>query len=172
MLLMLGLFSLQLDKGNLAYANTTSFAEDIGIEHNDINYGAALQATGIVAFEIPFNLVLSRIGPSLWLTIQIIAWSVIATAQAALTNKAGFFATRFLLGVWEAGYLAASLTILGAFYTRKEMAMRVSLVYVGNYFSQGVGALIAAGIFSIKNTSLLPWQVSLLSVNIELSIET
>lgn len=159
---MLGLFSLQLDKGNLGFANTTTFATDIGIAPNDINHGAALQAAGIVAFEIPFNMVLSRIGPSLWLTIQIFAWSLIATAQAAITNKAGFYASRFLLGVWEAGYLAASLTILSTFYTRNEMALRVALVYVGNYFSQGVGALLAAAIFSIKEDSgLLQWQVRL-----------
>lgn len=159
---MLGLFSLQLDKGNISYAKTTNFAEDVGLEPNEINWGIALQSTAIVVFEIPFNMVLSRIGPSLWLTIQIFAWSTISTAQAAISNRAGYYASRFILGMWEAGYLAASLTILASFYTRKEMAMRVSLVYVGNYFSQGVGALIAAAIFTMPDGThgLQQWQVS------------
>lgn len=178
-MLMLGLFSLQLDKGNISYAKTTNFAEDVGLEPNEINWGIALQATAIVVFEIPFNMVLSRIGPSLWLTIQIIAFSLISTAQAAVTNRSGYYSSRFMLGMWEAGYLAAALTILAAFYTRKEMAMRVSLVYIGNYFSQasilsvlyavdglsdfrqGVGALIASAIFTMPDGTLglQQWQV-------------
>src|SRR6478609_1566659 len=160
---MLGLFALQLDRGNVGYAMTTSFTDDLGITKDIVNYGNQLMLAAVVIFEIPFNMVLSRIGPALWLIIQILAWGTIATAQAAVHNKSGFYATRFLLGMWEAGYLAASLTILASFYTRKEMAMRVTLVYIGNYFSAGMGGLIAGAIFHIpESTGLKPWQVSCL----------
>ena len=159
-MLMLGLFSLQMDKGNLSYALTTSFTKDLGIDNDKVNYGQQLMLAAIVIFEIPFNIILSRTGPARWLTVQIFAWSIIATAQAAIHNVAGFYATRFLLGMWEAGYLAASLTILNSFYTRKEMAMRVTLVYIGNYFSSGVGGLLAGAIFNIsESTGLKKWQV-------------
>ncbi|ETS86978.1 hypothetical protein PFICI_00806 [Pestalotiopsis fici W106-1] len=157
--LMLGLFALQLDKGNIAYAITTSFTRDIGIGTDQVNYGNQLMLAGIVIFEIPFNMVLSRIGAAKWLVIQIFAWGTVATAQTAIRNLAGFYATRFLLGMCEAGYLAAALTILASFYTRGEMAMRVTLVYIGNYFSAGVGGLIAGGIFKIpQSTGLKQWQ--------------
>ncbi|RSL70858.1 hypothetical protein CEP53_001737 [Fusarium sp. AF-6] len=158
-MLMLGLFALQLDKGNLSYALTTSFTKDLGIDNNNVNYGNQLMLAAIVVFEIPFNMVLSRIGPALWLTIQIFAWGTVATAQTAIHNLAGFYTTRFILGMWEAGYLAASLTILASFYTRREMAMRVTLVYIGNYFSSGIGGLLAGAIFKIPESSgLKKWQ--------------
>ncbi|KAL2678794.1 hypothetical protein Neosp_009545 [[Neocosmospora] mangrovei] len=158
-MLMLGLFALQLDKGNLSYALTTSFTKDLGIDNNNVNYGNQLMLAAIVVFEIPFNMVLSRIGPALWLTIQIFAWGTVATAQTAIHNLAGFYSTRFILGMWEAGYLAASLTILASFYTRREMAMRVTLVYIGNYFSSGIGGLLAGAIFKIPESSgLKKWQ--------------
>ncbi|KAF3012884.1 hypothetical protein E8E14_011695 [Neopestalotiopsis sp. 37M] len=157
--LMLGLFALQLDKGNIAYAITTSFTTDIGIGTDQVNYGNQLMLAGIVIFEIPFNMVLSRIGPAKWLLIQVFAWGTVATAQTAIRNLSGFYATRFLLGMCEAGYLAAALTILASFYTRSEMAMRVTLVYLGNYFSAGIGGLIAGGIFKIPvSTGLKQWQ--------------
>jgi MFS family permease len=161
-ILMIGLFALQLDKGNVSYAMTTSFTKDLGIDNNNVNYGNQLMLAGIVIFEIPFNMILSRIGPAKWLTIQIFAWGTIATAQTAIHNLSGFYATRFLLGMCEAGYLAASLTILASFYTRREMAMRVTLVYIGNYFSAGIGGLIAGAIFHIPESSgLKKWQVSI-----------
>lgn len=157
---MLGLFALQLDKGNIAYALTTSLTKDIGIGTDEVNYGNQLMLAGIVIFEIPFNMVLSRIGAAKWLVIQIFAWGSVATAQTAIHNLSGFYATRFLLGMCEAGYLAAALTILASFYPRRDMAMRVTLVYVGNYFSAGVGGLIAGGIFKIpESRGLKQWQV-------------
>ncbi|UPK91303.1 hypothetical protein LCI18_002577 [Fusarium solani-melongenae] len=111
-ILILGLFALQLDKSNISYALATSFTKDLGIDNNNVNYGNQLMLAAIVIFEIPSNMVLSRI---------------VATAQTAIHNLAGFYATRFILGMWEAGYFAASLTILASFYTRREMAMRVTL---------------------------------------------
>lgn len=158
---MLGLFALQLDKGNVSYAATTSFIKDIGISADKIGYGNQLMLAAIVIFEVPFNMVLSRIGAPKWLVIQIFVWGSISTAQTAISNQAGVYATRFLLGMWEAGYLAAALTILASYYTRKEMALRVTLVYVGNYLSSGVGGFIAAGIFAIpEGSGLKLWQVS------------
>src|SRR6478609_2950706 len=156
---MLGLFALQLDRGNVGYAMTTSFTDDLGITKDIVNYGNQLMLAAVVIFEIPFNMVLSRIGPALWLIIQILAWGTIATAQAAVHNKSGFYATRFLLGMWEAGYLAAALTIIASFYTRKEMALRATLVYVGNYCSAGVSGLISGLIFRIpEHHGLKKWQ--------------
>src|SRR6478736_1171806 len=158
-MLMLGLFALQLDRGNVGYAMTTSFTEDLGINNDNVNTGNQLMLAAVVIFEIPFNMVLSRIGPALWLIIQILAWGTIATAQAAVHNKSGFYATRFLLGMWEAGYLAAALTIIASFYTRKEMALRATLVYVGNYCSAGVSGLISGLIFRIpEHHGLKKWQ--------------
>ncbi|WKT40061.1 MFS transporter superfamily [Fusarium oxysporum f. sp. vasinfectum] len=133
-MLMLGLFALQLDRGNVGYAMTTSFTEDLGINNDNVNTGNQLMLAAVVIFEIPFNMVLSRIGPALWLIIQILAWGTIATAQAAVHNKSGFYAT-------------------------KEMAMRATLVYVGNYCSAGVSGLLAGLIFKIPETSgLKKWQ--------------
>ncbi|KAM0491385.1 hypothetical protein ACHAP8_010652 [Fusarium lateritium] len=158
-ILMLGLFALQLDRGNVGYAMTTTFTDDLGITKDIVNYGNQLMLAAVVIFEIPFNMVLSRIGPALWLIIQVFAWGTIATAQAAIHNKSGFYATRFLLGMWEAGYLAAALTIIASFYTRKEMALRATLVYVGNYCSAGVSGLLAGLIFRIPETNgLKRWQ--------------
>lgn len=159
-ILVIGLFALQLDKGNISYIITTTFTDDIGITTDNVNYGNQLMLAAIVAFEIPFNMVLSRIGPALWLTVQVFAWGTVATSQVAIRDLTGFYISRFFLGMWEAGYLAACLAILGSFYTRREMATRVTIVYVGNYFSSGVGGLIAGGIFKMpESAGLKQWQV-------------
>ncbi|KAL4724355.1 hypothetical protein ACLX1H_008969 [Fusarium chlamydosporum] len=52
-ILMLGLFALQLDRGNVGYAMTTSFTDDLGITKDIVNYGNQLMLAAVVIFEIP-----------------------------------------------------------------------------------------------------------------------
>ncbi|KAF4809605.1 putative transporter [Colletotrichum siamense] len=144
--LMLGFFALQLDKTNISSAITTDFIHDIEITNNIVNSGNQLSLAAIVIFEIPSNMILSRLGAPLWLTIECLAWGLVATFQAFITNKASFFATRFLLGTFEAGYLAGSLFVIGMFYTKTEVAMRMTALYTANYLAAGTSTLIAAGV--------------------------
>lgn len=70
-LLTLGFFCLQLDRGNIANAITDSFREDINITQDQFNVGQQMLSLGIVLFEIPSNMILYRVGPGKWLTLQL-----------------------------------------------------------------------------------------------------
>ncbi|KAF6815126.1 major facilitator superfamily transporter [Colletotrichum musicola] len=157
--LMLGFFALQLDKTNISSAITTDFTKDIGITNNIVNSGNQLSLAAIVIFEIPSNMILSRLGAPLWLTIECFSWGMVATFQAFITNKSSFYATRFLLGTFEAGYLAGSLVVIGMFYTKTEVAVRMTVLYTANYLAAGTSTLIAAGVFKMDRVgSLHDWQ--------------
>ena len=60
----------ELDKGNIANALTDDFKEDVGISQNEFNVGQQLLSLGIVLFEFPSNMMLYRVGPARWLTLQ------------------------------------------------------------------------------------------------------
>ena len=60
----------ELDKGNISNAITDNFMEDVGITQNQFNVGQQLMSLGIVMFEFPSNMVLYRVGPARWLTLQ------------------------------------------------------------------------------------------------------
>ena len=157
---MLGFFALQLDKTNISSAMTTTFVDDLGITNNIVNNGNQLLLAAIVIFEIPSNMVLSKVGAPVWLTIECFSWGMVATFQAFINNKASFYATRFLVGLFEAGYLAGSLVVIGTFYTKKEMALRMTVMYTANYVAAGTSSLIAAGIFKLDHAAgLRDWQV-------------
>jgi hypothetical protein len=73
-LLMLAFFALQLDRGNIGNALTDFFFRDVGITQNQFNVGQQLLSLGIVLLEVPSNYILYRIGPTKWISGQIIAW--------------------------------------------------------------------------------------------------
>lgn len=52
---------MQLDRGNIASALTSTLATDLGITTNQINVGTQLLSAGIVLLEIPSNMVLQKV---------------------------------------------------------------------------------------------------------------
>lgn len=52
----LAFFALQMDRGNISNALTSTITTDLGIDTNQINVGSALLSAGIVLLEIPSNI--------------------------------------------------------------------------------------------------------------------
>lgn len=163
-LLVLGFFALQLDRSNISNALTSTITTDLGISSDTINAGNQLQIAAIIIFEIPSNIILQKFGAPIWITGQCLLWGAISTFQAFIKNQSQFYATRFLLGMFEAGYIPGSMFVIALFYKRAELAKRTAIFYVGNYFAAGTGSLIAAGIFQISGRNgLSGWQWLFLS---------
>ncbi|CAH0040345.1 unnamed protein product [Clonostachys rhizophaga] len=158
-LLVSGFFVLQLDRSNIGNALTDTLTTDLGITTDHVNLGNQLMLIGIIVAEIPSNLILQKIGPPVWLTLQMFIWRLIALTQAWCTNINSFYATRFLLGVFEGGYIPGGQYMLALFYTRKELALRTAIFYFGNYSATATGSLIAAGILNMGGLrGLSGWQ--------------
>ncbi|OLN87608.1 putative transporter C1002.16c-like protein 26 [Colletotrichum chlorophyti] len=155
-LLTLGFFCLQLDRGNIANAITDTFMEDVGITQFQFNVGQQLLSLGIVLFEIPSNMILYKVGPGKWLTLQLFLFGLVSTFQAFQSNYGSYLATRFLLGVTESGYIPGGLWTLSTWYTRKETAKRVMVFFFGNQLGQASAKLIAYGILHMKGVAGYP----------------
>lgn len=76
-------------------------------------------------------------------------WAVISSLTAISRNYTGLLLTRFFLGITEAPYYPGALYILATFYTRKELATRISILYTGNILATAFAGLIALGIFKM-----------------------
>jgi len=53
---------------------------------------------------------------------------------------------RFFLGMVEAPFFPGALFLLSCWYTRKELALRTSILYSGSLLSGAFGGLVAAGV--------------------------
>ncbi|KAK3299732.1 major facilitator superfamily domain-containing protein [Chaetomium fimeti] len=152
-LLTLGFFCLQLDRGNIANAITDRFMQDVGVTQNEFNVGQQMLSLGIVLFEIPSNMILYRVGPGKWLTLQLFLFGTVSTFQAFQNSYGSFIATRFLLGITESGFIPGGLWTLSTWYTRKETAKRVMFFYFGNQFGQASSKLLAYGILHMRGVA-------------------
>jgi MFS family permease len=146
----------ELDRGNISNAITDTFMKDVGINQFQFNVGQQLLSLGIVLFEIPSNMLLYRIGPGKWLTIQLFLFGLVSTFQAWQTNYTSYLVTRFLLGVTESGYIPGGLWTLSTWYTRSETAKRVMIFFFGNQLGQASAKLIAYGILHMRGVGGKP----------------
>jgi hypothetical protein len=48
--------------------------------------------------EIPSNVILQRIGPTIWISLQIIAWGLAEVLTYRVTILGGWYAARIFLG--------------------------------------------------------------------------
>ncbi|KAM3563615.1 hypothetical protein MY1884_001196 [Beauveria asiatica] len=155
-ILTLGFFCLQLDRGNMANAITDNFMKDVGINQDQFNVGQQMLSLGIVLTEIPANMILYRVGPGKWLTLQLFLFGTVSTFQAFQRGYGAFVATRFLLGITESGFIPGGLWTLSTWYTRTETAKRVMIFYFGNQTGQASAKLLAFGILHMRGVGGQP----------------
>jgi MFS family permease len=146
----------ELDRGNISNAITDNMMRDVGITQNQFNVGQQMLSLGIVLFEIPSNMILYRVGPGRWLTLQLFLFGTVSTFQAFQSDYGSFIATRFLLGITESGFIPGGLWTLSTWYTRRETAKRVMFFYFGNQFGQASSKLLAYGILHMRGVGGKP----------------
>lgn len=61
-----------------------------------------------IIFEIPSNLMLKRVGPNAWIPLVMISFGIVLACMSAVSNGSGLLATRFFLGIAEAGLFPVS----------------------------------------------------------------
>lgn len=101
-------------------------------------------------------MILYRVGPGKWLTIQLFLFGLVSTFQAWQSNYSGYLATRFLLGVTDSGYIPGVLWTLSTWYTRSETAKRIMIFFFGNQLGQASSKLIAYGVLHMKGVGGYP----------------
>ncbi|KAH8653245.1 major facilitator superfamily domain-containing protein [Tricladium varicosporioides] len=139
-----------LDRNAIANARLDGLEKDLGLHGSQYNTCISILFVGYLLMQVPSNMLMSssRIRPSIYMAICMAAWAVISALTAVVKNYTGLVMVRFFLGVAEAPFYPGALYLLGIFYTRKEVATRIAILYSGNIFATSFAGLIAAATFS------------------------
>lgn len=79
-----------------------------------------------MAFEIPSNLLLRKIGPHILLPFIVTVWGSVVMAQGFVKTYGHLVAIRLILGALEGPLLPGLVLYLSGFYTRRELSMRLA----------------------------------------------
>lgn len=116
-------------------------------------------------------MLIKRVQPARFLGFLALAWGLVATCSALVTNFAELVACRLLLGLFEAGMVSKSksehdlalhtndnkfpgiILYLGMFYNRNSIALRVSYFFSVAAVSGAAGGLVAYACGFLQGTN-------------------
>ncbi|KAH7119003.1 major facilitator superfamily domain-containing protein [Dendryphion nanum] len=148
-----------LDRNAIALARLNTLEKDLKLTPTQYQTCVSVLFAGYVIVGIPANMVVTRVRPSWWMASCMAVWAIISGLTAISRNYTGLLLTRFFLGISEAPYYPGALYILATFYTRKELATRISILYTGNILATAFAGLIAIGVFKMHGMAgISGWQ--------------
>ncbi|KAH7406923.1 major facilitator superfamily domain-containing protein [Phaeosphaeria sp. MPI-PUGE-AT-0046c] len=152
----------KLDQNAIANARLNGLEKHLHLKGTQYNTCISILYVGYLFAQIPSNMILSskKVRPSIYMGCCMIVWGIVATLTALVKNYTGLVVVRFFLGFVEAPFYPGALYILSLFYTRKEIATRVSILYAGNIFAVAFAGLIAAATFATldRKYGMHGWQ--------------
>ncbi len=128
-----------LDRINISFAGLTMNAA-LGITGGQFGLLVSIFFWGYLAFQIPSNLMLHKIGARIWIACILIAWGLAAMLSGAAQSVPQLYGMRFLLGAAEAGFFPGVLLYLTYWFRRHEQARMISLFMIGLPVASVVGA--------------------------------
>jgi MFS transporter, ACS family, tartrate transporter len=121
--------------------------------------GAGLFFIGYFLFEVPSNLILSKIGARIWIARIMIVWGIVSSLMMFIHSVTGFYIVRFLLGVAEAGFYPGVILYLTYWFPDKERAHTVALFATGTVIAGIVGSPLSGAILELHGRGGLEgWQ--------------
>lgn len=76
-----------------------------------------------------------------------------------VTSPASFYATRFLIGAFEAGWIPGTVLYFSFHYKKSELATRLAIFWACNQLSSAISGLLAYGILRMNGIAgLKGWQ--------------
>lgn len=135
-----------LDRGNIGNAKIEGLAEDLNMTGGQYNWTLTVFFFTYAAFEVPSNLLLKKLRPSVWLPSIMVAWGLVMTLMGIVQNYHGLLIARIFLGVTEAGLFPGVAYYITMWYCRHEAQFRQALFFSAASVAGAFSGLLAFGI--------------------------
>jgi MFS family permease len=121
---------------------------DLNLTESQYQTAVSILFVGYLLGQVPSNIILTRVRPSIYLPWAMLIWGGISLCTAATHNFTGIILVRFFLGFAESPFFAGALLLISSWYKPSEIAPRVAIMYCGNTVANGFGGILAAGVLS------------------------
>jgi MFS transporter, ACS family, tartrate transporter len=134
-----------LDRVNVGFASLT-MNNALGFSSAVYGFGGGIFFLGYFIFEVPSNLLLSRVGARRWIARILVTWGVISGCTALITGPLSFYLLRFLLGIAEAGFFPGIVLYLTwwfpSYYRSRILGMFMVAIPLSNILGSVVSGVL------------------------------
>ncbi|CCE86221.1 Piso0_005878 [Millerozyma farinosa CBS 7064] len=122
-----------------------SLAQRLNLSSHDTSTASALYYVGYIIFDVPMNLVLTKVSAQTWLSRIVITVGLVYTCYHALENSKGVMAVRFISGMVGAGTWPGMSYYVSLWYPNHRSTRRIGYYYTAAQISAAVAGLVSAG---------------------------
>jgi MFS family permease len=112
----------------------------------DYNIALFMFFVPYILLEVPCNILLKKLRPSIWLSSIMFGWAIITICQGLTRSFAGLVVCRVLLGVFEAGFFPGAIYLISMYYKRHELQLRVNAFFSASILAGAFSGLLAYAI--------------------------
>ncbi|KAH8807883.1 major facilitator superfamily domain-containing protein [Xylogone sp. PMI_703] len=134
------------DRSNIGNAKIAGMSDDLNLYGMRYNTALTVFFVPYSIFEVPSNIVLKVLRPSIWISLLCLAWGTVMTLMGLVNSYQGLVIARFFLGVAEAGFFPAATYLLTIWYKRYEVQQRMAIFYAAASLSGAFSGLLAFAI--------------------------
>ncbi|UPX09665.1 uncharacterized protein EKO05_0000349 [Ascochyta rabiei] len=135
-----------LDRANIGNAKIEGLVDTLGMSGMQYNLCLTVFFFTYAAFEIPSNLLLKRLRPSIWLPTIMVAWGIVMTLMGIVQNYHSLLIARIFLGATEAGLFPGVAYYITMWYCHHEAQFRQALFFSAASVAGAFSGLLAFGI--------------------------
>lgn len=147
-----------LDRANVGFA-ALSMNQALGLTPEMFGLGGGVFFIGYIAFQVPSNLMILRVGARRWIARVVVAWGIVSMASAFVVGPWSFYAMRLLLGVAEAGFFPGTLLYLNLWFPVRQRAVAIAAFMAAAPLSSAVGSPISGALMELPRIAgLANWQ--------------
>lgn len=134
-------------------------AADIGLGDTAYGFGAGLFFIGYFLFELPSNILLTRVGARRWFARILVSWGVVTVLMATIRTPLAFYVLRFLLGAAEAGLYPGIVFYLTRWYPQRHLGRILGLFLMAQPFALILTGPLSAWLLGLDGAwGLRGWQ--------------
>ncbi|KAJ6581655.1 MFS general substrate transporter [Mycena capillaripes] len=145
-----------LDRTSIGNAKLYNLEADLHMSDDQYLISLTVFFFSYAIFEVPSNVFLKRLRPSIWLSLLMFLWGIMMTVQGLVHNFGGLVGMRWMLGTFEAGLFPGVNYYLSCWYKRSEFGIRAAIFFSAATVSGAFGGLLAAAISNMEGVGGKP----------------
>jgi ACS family tartrate transporter-like MFS transporter len=137
-----------IDRANISVAALQMNA-DLGLTARMYGWGAGLFYVTYILFEVPSNVILSRVGARRWIARIMVTWGLIACGMAFIQNATQLYMMRLLLGAAEAGFTPGIIYYLSRWFPQRHRARAMAFFYIAAALASVIGLPLSGALLKL-----------------------
>src|SRR6201997_3815976 len=151
-------FVAYLDRVNVGFASLT-MNKALGFTSAVYGFGGGIFFLGYFIFEVPSNILLSKVGARRWIARILVTWGIISACTAFISGPVSYYSVRFPLGVAEAGFFPGIILYLTWWFPSYYRSRITGVFMAAIPLSNILGSLVSGVLLNLDGVlGIAGWQ--------------